>query len=186
MRPSRIVAVVLLTLALGGCGKMFGIRRADAAEPPPQGLQNLPQAPGYHLTTLPTAQAVDDFCRAWGVSASDDYNAHQIAGCVVPALHAEVMPAPSVLNDPQLWQDDSRHETVHEYGAVHDASGKGWFLNAPPPSGIDPNITAALLALPKTQAYQQALAQATQPVQTASASPQVPPSLPASTSRQGF
>jgi hypothetical protein len=132
---------------------MFGLgwlRPGDAPEQvPSDALKGIGPAPGYQVQVIADPEERDKFLRQHGVAANDSYNGHRIEAGVVPSMGLVVLP-------PDASPELTDHENLHSYNVQHDDGGRGWELTGAPPAGIDPRITQALLALPKSPTFQTA------------------------------
>ena len=103
----------------------MGFRRADLPEPAPAGWADLGLKPGYEVLTVKTEAESDALCRAGGVSASDQFNKHRIASCVIPRRRQVILHDVSA-DDPVKMQALEDHEFPHTWGLVHKPSGREW------------------------------------------------------------
>lgn len=130
---------------------MFGFRRGDMPEPPPEGWDRLGLHPGYTVKRMPTLAEVDRYCRANHVSANDAYIQHDIEACVIPKLREVVLPASGVFKDPAKEKAVETHEYLHTWDAKHH-DGKGWF--GPDDKPLPP-LSASLASMMRSMAESQ-------------------------------
>lgn len=109
---------------------MFGFRPGNYPEPPPKKVSGIGAAPGFSVTYLPSAAAVNAACLALGANSYSEYNPHDVAGCTNYATKTIYAPAPSV--EGQGYTNAVLdHEDWHSFGAQHAANGRGWVNPSP-------------------------------------------------------